>query len=56
MEQEGTYPLPEAALDRFMFSVLVEYPSQKEKWDIIKRVIGTVVQTIEAVLETDTSH
>ena len=53
VEQEGTYPLPEAALDRFMFSVLVEYPSQKEEMDIIKRVIGTVVQTIEAVLETE---
>ena len=53
VEQEGTYPLPEAALDRFMFSVLVEYPSQKEEMDIIKRVIGTAVQTIEAVLETE---
>jgi len=53
VEQEGTYPLPEAALDRFMFSVLVEYPSQREEMDIIKRVIGTAKAVIEAVLETD---
>lgn len=53
VEQEGTYPLPEAALDRFMFSVLVEYPSQKEEMDIIKRVVGTVKSVIDAVLETD---
>ena len=53
VEQEGTYPLPEAALDRFMFSVLVEYPSQREEMDIIKRVIGTTVETINAVLETE---
>ena len=53
VEQEGTYPLPEAALDRFMFSVLVEYPSQREEIDIIKRVIGTTVEAINAVLETE---
>ena len=53
VEQEGTYPLPEAALDRFMFSVLVEYPSQSEEVAIIKRVIGTTIETIEAVLETE---
>lgn len=53
VEQEGTYPLPEAALDRFMFSVLVEYPSQREEMDIIKRVIGTAKSVIDAVLETD---
>jgi len=53
VEQEGTYPLPEAALDRFMFSVLVTYPSQKEEMDIIKRVIGTTIETIEAALSTE---
>ena len=53
VEQEGTYPLPEAALDRFMFSVLVEYPSQSEEVASIKRVIGTTIETIEAVLETE---
>lgn len=54
VEQEGTYPLPEAALDRFMFSVLVEYPSQAEEIAIIKRVIGTSMEAITSVLDTET--
>ncbi|MBN1854220.1 MAG: MoxR family ATPase [Pirellulales bacterium] len=37
IEQEGTYPLPEAQLDRFMFNVLVDYPDEAEELDIIKR-------------------
>ncbi|MEA1981524.1 MAG: MoxR family ATPase [candidate division Zixibacteria bacterium] len=36
IEQEGTYPLPEAQLDRFMFNVLVDYPSDKEEIEIVK--------------------
>jgi MoxR-like ATPase len=36
IEQEGTYPLPEAQLDRFMFKVLVDYPSEQEEFDIVK--------------------
>ena len=36
IEQEGTYPLPEAQLDRFMFNVLVDYPSGKEEIEIVK--------------------
>jgi len=36
IEQEGTYPLPEAQLDRFMFNLLIDYPSQKEEVDIVK--------------------
>jgi len=36
IEQEGTYPLPEAQLDRFMFKVLVDYPSEKEEFEIIR--------------------
>lgn len=38
IEQEGTYPLPEAQLDRFMMKVCVSYPSQDEEIDIVKRV------------------
>ena len=53
VEQEGTYLLPEAALDRFMFSVLVSYPSQKEEMEIIKRVIGNVSAAISAVITTE---
>ncbi len=37
IEQEGTYPLPEAQLDRFMFKVLVDYPSESEEFDIVKK-------------------
>ncbi|MFT5465261.1 MAG: MoxR-like ATPase [Verrucomicrobiales bacterium] len=41
IEQEGTYPLPEAQLDRFMFNIKVGYPSSEEEQAIIKRVAGT---------------
>ena len=37
IEQEGTYPLPEAQLDRFMFNIVLDYPSYKEELDIVKR-------------------
>ena len=36
IEQEGTYPLPEAQLDRFMFNLLIDYPNQEEEIDIVK--------------------
>ncbi len=36
IEQEGTYPLPEAQLDRFMFNVLVNYPTEQEEFDIVR--------------------
>ena len=36
IEQEGTYPLPEAQLDRFMFSIILDYPSLQEEVDIVK--------------------
>jgi len=37
LEQEGTYPLPEAQLDRFMFNILVDYPEEGEEEDIVRR-------------------
>ncbi|HUT62790.1 MAG TPA: MoxR family ATPase [Anaerolineae bacterium] len=37
IEQEGTYPLPEAQVDRFMFKVLVDYPSKEEEFEILER-------------------
>jgi MoxR-like ATPase len=40
IETEGTYPLPEAQLDRFMMKVLVDYPSDAEEFVIVQRVIG----------------
>jgi len=38
IEQEGTYPLPEAQLDRFLFNIMVKYPSQSEELDIMRSV------------------
>ncbi len=40
IEQEGTYPLPEAQLDRFMFNIRVGYPTQEEEREILKRTTG----------------
>jgi len=40
IEQEGTYPLPEAQLDRFMFMVLADYPSRDEELEVLKRTTG----------------
>ena len=37
IEHEGTYPLPEAQLDRFMFSTFVDYPDEEEELDIVRR-------------------
>jgi len=41
IEQEGTYPLPEAQIDRFMFKLLVTYPSKPEEQQILRRMSGT---------------
>ncbi len=41
IEQEGTYPLPEAELDRFMFNITVDYPTAAEELEILKLVTGT---------------
>ncbi|RZJ25958.1 MAG: MoxR family ATPase [Haliea sp.] len=44
IETEGTYPLPEAQVDRFMMKVLVDYPTDEEEFVIVERVIGAPVQ------------
>ncbi len=46
IEQEGTYPLPEAQLDRFMFNVLVTYPSQADELEIVLRTTSDVSQEL----------
>jgi MoxR-like ATPase len=51
LEQEGTYPLPEAQQDRFMFKVLVDYPSFDDEFEVAKRTTGTFSSTVEKVLE-----
>jgi len=50
IEQEGTYPLPEAQLDRFMFNVLVDYPDEDEEFEIVRRTTATHVPKIDKVL------
>ena len=50
IEQEGTYPLPEAQLDRFMFHIKVDYPSADEETAIIKQVTGTYTADLEVTL------
>jgi len=50
IEQEGTYPLPEAQLDRFMFMVLVNYPSREEELEVLKRTTGSSEGKINRVL------
>ena len=50
LEQEGTYPLPEAQLDRFMFKILVNYPTKSEELEIMNRMGQDVHPEIEAVI------
>jgi MoxR-like ATPase len=52
IETEGTYPLPEAQVDRFMMKVLVGYPSEEEEFVIVERVTGTL-QVVAAVATTE---
>ncbi len=51
IEQEGTYPLPEAQLDRFMFNVRLNYPSFDEEVQIVKQTTAGVTQDIAQVLD-----
>ncbi|TDE29834.1 MULTISPECIES: AAA family ATPase [Flavobacterium] len=46
IEQEGTYPLPEAQLDRFMFAIKLEYPSFEEEVQVVKRTTSDIKNTI----------
>jgi MoxR-like ATPase len=53
IETEGTYPLPEAQVDRFMMKVLVGYPSEEEEFVIAQRVTGAKVQVNPVVTTAD---
>jgi MoxR-like ATPase len=53
IEQEGTYPLPEAQLDRFFFNIVVKYPSWDEEIEIMRRVTGSGKPTVEQVLHRE---
>ncbi|MDI6767098.1 MAG: MoxR family ATPase [Bacteroidota bacterium] len=50
IEQEGTYPLPEAQLDRFMFNLWLDYPSEKEELDIVKSTTSIYTPNLNHVL------
>jgi MoxR-like ATPase len=53
IEQEGTYPLPEAQLDRFMFMISIGYPTQDEEFEIIRRQTTKGSEIITPVLDGD---
>jgi MoxR-like ATPase len=53
IEQEGTYPLPEAQQDRFMFKVLVSYPSFDEEFEVARRTTTGAAPEVEAVLSPE---
>ncbi|HEX7319331.1 MAG TPA: MoxR family ATPase [bacterium] len=51
IEQEGTYPLPEAQLDRFMFSIYIDYPGPGEETEIVKTTTSAYEVTLEKVID-----
>jgi MoxR-like ATPase len=51
IEQEGTYPLPEAQLDRFMFNIWLDYPSHKEEINVVRSTTQDVMPEPEVVLQ-----
>ena len=53
IEQEGTYPLPEAQLDRFMFSLNISYPSREEEIDIVKSTTAGADVKLDAVVKKE---
>ncbi len=53
IEQEGTYPLPEAQLDRFMFNIVVDYPSKEEEMAIIRQVTAHRDAQLEKIMDAE---
>ena len=53
IEQEGTYPLPEAQLDRFMFNVSLDYPTFNEELQIVKNTTSTQTQQVKKILNAE---
>ena len=52
IEQEGTYPLPEAQLDRFMFSINLEYPTFEEEVEVVKNTTNTTEQKVNSLFNS----
>jgi MoxR-like ATPase len=53
IEQEGTYPLPEAQLDRFMFSINLDYPSFNEEVEVVKSTTNDVKKVVNTILSAE---
>jgi MoxR-like ATPase len=53
IEQEGTYPLPEAQLDRFMFEVMIDYPNEDEEFQIVRQTTASAPPKISPVLSQE---
>ena len=53
IEQEGTYPLPEAQLDRFIFNLWIDYPTEEEERAIVKATTGDQTQEVQSVLNAE---
>ena len=53
LEQEGTYPLPEAQLDRFLLHIRVDYPTAAEEWEVARRVTSGQLGEIQSILSGD---
>ena len=53
IEQEGTYPLPEAQLDRFMFNVVLDYPSYDEEVQIVKQTTSGISTTLNTIMNSE---
>jgi MoxR-like ATPase len=53
LEQEGTYPLPEAQLDRFMFKVIVTYPTRAQEREVLQRMTGEEIPSVKPILDAD---
>jgi MoxR-like ATPase len=53
IEQEGTYPLPEAQLDRFMFNIWVDYPSHEEEAEIVKATTSAYQPQLQVILQKE---
>jgi MoxR-like ATPase len=53
IEQEGTYPLPEAQLDRFMFNLILDYPAFSEELDVVKRTTSGITEPVKKMLDAN---
>jgi MoxR-like ATPase len=53
IEQEGTYPLPEAQLDRFMFNIILDYPSYEEEVEVVKKTTSNVQASVNKIMSAE---